>query len=193
MLLRSIVALVGIIELLAPRSFANFWLRLGVKNPEDVELRPWVTRIVRLEGLVLLGWVVWSSREQLTAQTGIDESIDVPDVEITSTTEESTTEDSDEVQVLREGTTRFDIASVLYHADDPLAVAEIVDLSDGTDWEVGRSTASATLYRMHTDGIVERAEREDGRGFEYWLSAAGIDMIEAVDGPVAPDPFNESD
>lgn len=186
MLLRSIVAVIGLLELVVPRRFARFWVRLACKNPEDVELRPWVTRTIRLEGVLLLAWVAWTSRDQLSElpdRSELSESIDVPDVDIDAADETS------DALMLREGTTRFDIAAVLYHADDPLAVSELVELSEGSDWEVGRSTASATLYRMHTDGLVKRQEREGGRGFEYWLADSGVEAVESADGPVAPDPF----
>lgn len=193
MLLRSIVAIVALIELVAPRKFINFWLALVSKNPDEVELRPWVIRTVRLEGLLLLGWVAWSSRDQLLKSTDFGSTLDVPEVEIDPTPTDGTADESADAALLREGTTRYDIASVLYHADEPLAVSELVELSSDSDWEVGRSTASATLYRMYSDGIVERQEREDGRGFEYWIADAGSEAIESQGGPSAPSPFETAE
>lgn len=181
MIPRSLLAVIGLVEFLAPRSFARFWLNRCCADPERVELRRWVPLAIRLEGLALLGWVVWSSREDLA---GLPEAADpagwireeevVPDVE------------AEEMPSLQPGTTRFDLAAALYQSDDPLAVSDLVERSAGTDWEVGRSSASATLYRMHSDGVVERREREEGRGFEYWLSASGRQLLEDADTAIEP-------
>ena len=169
MLLRTIVALVGFIELVAPRRFAQFWVRLTCKDPEDVELRRWVVTSIRLEGVALLGWAIWQHTNAMEDERA--GSVDDTIAEFTSPDSEA--ESDEPTPALRPETTRYDIATALDESDDPLAVSELVDRSADTEWEVGRSTASATLYRMHSDGLVDRQEREAGRGYEYWLSEAG--------------------
>ncbi|WP_256296133.1 hypothetical protein [Haloarchaeobius salinus] len=57
MLLRTFLALVGLAELLAPRRFVDFWMRLATKS-DDVEPRRWVYTVARLEGLVILLWLL---------------------------------------------------------------------------------------------------------------------------------------
>lgn len=195
MLPRIALVAIALFELLMPKRVARFTLGLFVANPEDIELRGWVTTGIRLEGLMLLGFVLWRSREELTEfreSAGVpgdfDSLDDIPTIE--TETEEEAVEDE---PVLRPDTTRFTIASALYHADDPQAVSDIVDLAAGSDWEVGRSTASATLYRMYRDDLVERREREDGRGYVYWLSDRGRQALEGADEPIAPNPFQEAE
>lgn len=195
MLPRIALVAIALLEVLMPKRVAQFTLGLFVENPEDIELRSWVTTGVRLEGLLLLGFVLWKSRDTVSEfreSAGVpgdfDSIDDLPTIE--TETEEEAAEDE---PVLRPDTTRFTIASALYHADDPQAVSDIVDLAAGTDWEVGRSTASATLYRMYRDDLVERREREDGRGYVYWLSERGEDALESADEPIGPDPFPEAE
>ena len=140
---------------------------------------------------MLLGFALWQHREKIAEfgeSAGVPTEFDVvedvgvePDISIET--------EEEETPKLRPETTRFTIASALYHADDPLAVSDIVDLAESTDWEVGRSTASATLYRMYRDGLVERQEREDGRGYVYWLADAGEEALDRADAPVGPNPF----
>lgn len=177
------LAVIALFEVLAPRRFNRFWIGLVSPDATDVRLRWWVAPLTRLEGLVLLGWIAWENRESLPgyAPEEIGAGIDVD-----AFGEESA---GAEGPALTPGTRRHDIASVLYHADEPLAASEVVDLSSETDWEMGRSTASATLYRLYNDALVEREERADDGSFVYWLSDAGRDRLEAEDGPIAPNPF----
>ena len=178
------VAIIGLVEVLAPRQIANFWVARCCRNPEEVALRPWVVHAIRLEGLMLLAWVVWRSRnvlgdfEPITKEAEEETRQPVPD--------EPTFEPR-----LDPDTRRFDIAAVLYHADEPLSVAEVVELSSGMPWEIGRSTASATLYRMYNEELVDRSERDDEGRFEYWLTEQGTRAVEAADATIEPNPFLE--
>lgn len=213
MILRSIIGLVGAIQLLAPRRVTRFWLARCCRNPEEIEVKPWVLALVRLEGLVLIGWVLWKSREDIAEATGSDrlpgmgdageeepwvsteeeeessaaEERQAPTPETTSEAESEPAE-TDDRPTLTPGTRRFELASVLYHADEPLTVADFVDLSEGTDWEVGRSPASTTLYRMYNDDAVDRQEGPEG-SYEYWLTDAGRDVLEEADAEIEPNPF----
>ena len=201
MLIRVVIAALGLLEALAPRRVANVFLSIACTNPEDVELRPWVIHCIRLEGLALIGYVLWQSRDDLQSvvQPGSLEEYDVDYEEWEdepwedapsgepAPAEESATAES--LPTITPETRRFDLAAVLYHSEDPLTVSEIVDLSDGTDWAVGRSPASATLYRMFNDGVVDREQRAADNSFEYWLTPAGTEALEALEAPIEPDPF----
>jgi len=57
MFFRTFLALVGFAELLAPRRVVDFWMRLAATS-DDVELRRWVYTAARLEGLVILLWLL---------------------------------------------------------------------------------------------------------------------------------------
>lgn len=238
MILRTIVAILGVAQLLAPRRVARFWLARCCRNPEDVELRRWVIAAVRLEGLLMIGWVLWQSREQLSEATdsdglpgpdfgtepAADEAAEgpgetpadepaAPDADATAESDgpgdEGTSaedaaaapaEDEDASEAgdpepsptLTPGTRRFELASVLYHASEPLRVADFVELSEGTDWDVGRSPASTTLYRMYNDDAVDREEGSDG-SYEYWLTDAGRAALDAAEAAIEPNPFAEDD
>lgn len=63
MLLRSVLFVLGIVELLAPRQFVDFWMAVAATDDSDVELRPWVYTAARIEGLLVLLWVVRRTRE----------------------------------------------------------------------------------------------------------------------------------
>lgn len=179
--IRIPITILAIIQIIAPRRFNRFWIGLVSPDAEEIELRSGVPTLTRVEGLVLLGWVLWRSREDLGdyAPEDIDTGIEIEDIGVTE----------DDQPTLTEGTRRFDIASVLYHAEDSLAASDVVDLSEGEDWEMGRSTASATLYRMYNDDLVDREEREDDGSFVYWLTEQGQETLESGEAPIRPNPF----
>lgn len=183
--IRIPVALIAIVELIAPRRFNRTLIKLLSPDADDIRLRWWVAPATRIEGLILLGWVVWQSREAIGgyAPDEFDGTIDIDQI-----TDDHPTDDSGGPR-LRPGTRRHDIASVLYHADDPLSASEVVDLSRETDWEMGRSTASATLYRMFNDGLVAREERSEDGSFVYWLTSDARGILESADAPIDPNPF----
>ncbi|MFB6184022.1 MAG: hypothetical protein ABEI96_05650 [Haloarculaceae archaeon] len=64
MALRIALATVGLLEVLRPRQFVDFWMRLAARGDEDVELRPWVYTAARLEGVLLLLWVLTRNRDE---------------------------------------------------------------------------------------------------------------------------------
>jgi len=57
MLLRLVLAAVGIAELAVPKPFTDFWMDLAAEG--DVELRPWVYTVVRAEGAAFVLWALW--------------------------------------------------------------------------------------------------------------------------------------
>ncbi|WP_424016932.1 hypothetical protein ACOZ4N_13735 [Halorientalis pallida] len=58
MALQLPLALLGLAELLAPRKVVDFWMDLAVTDDSEVELRPWVYTAARIEGILILLWVV---------------------------------------------------------------------------------------------------------------------------------------
>lgn len=63
MLLRTALAALGVAELLRPRTVVDFWMRLAVEEGAETELRPWVYAVARVEGLLILLWVLRRSRD----------------------------------------------------------------------------------------------------------------------------------
>lgn len=61
MVLRKTLLVLGIAELVAPRRVVDFWMGLATEEGSDAELRPWVYTAARVEGAVLLLWVLWRS------------------------------------------------------------------------------------------------------------------------------------
>jgi hypothetical protein len=53
-MLRRLIAALGLVELLIPGRFIEFFERYALENPEECSLRPWVTPVARLEGLITL-------------------------------------------------------------------------------------------------------------------------------------------
>lgn len=180
--IRVPIAIVALVEILAPRRFTRFFLRMASPEADDIRLRWWVAPLARIEGLMLLVWVLWRSREEFGgyAPRQFDAGIDLGLEEAESPASTPS---------LTPGTRRYDIAAVLYHADEPLSASDVVDLSTETEWEMGRSTASATLYRMFNDGLVDREERTNGGSYVYWLTDAGAERLESSDAPIDPNPF----
>ena len=62
MVLKPLLFVVGLLELLAPKRMVDFWMDRAVTPDSDVELRPWVYTVARLEGLVLVLWVLSRGR-----------------------------------------------------------------------------------------------------------------------------------
>lgn len=67
MILRRALGILGVIELLAPRRLTDFWMGLAARNGDEVVLRPWVYATVRLEGAVILLWVLTRGRRSRAA------------------------------------------------------------------------------------------------------------------------------
>lgn len=61
MALRLLLLALGLVELLAPRKVVDFWMKRATTE-SDVELRPWVYTAARLEGLVIVLWVLAARR-----------------------------------------------------------------------------------------------------------------------------------
>ncbi len=58
MALQLPLALLGLAELLVPQNVVDFWMDLAVTDDSEVELRPWVYTAARIEGILILLWVV---------------------------------------------------------------------------------------------------------------------------------------
>ena len=66
MLLRIAAFVLGLIELLRPRSVVDFWMNLATSD-DDVSLRPWVYTAARIEGVFLVLWALRRSRSGSSA------------------------------------------------------------------------------------------------------------------------------
>jgi lipid-A-disaccharide synthase-like uncharacterized protein len=64
MLTRIVLVAVALGEVLFPKRFVDSWMSIAARNPEDVELRPWVYTVARVEGLVILLWVLTRGRTE---------------------------------------------------------------------------------------------------------------------------------
>ncbi|WP_435364269.1 hypothetical protein [Haloarchaeobius sp. DYHT-AS-18] len=51
---RTVMLVFGLLEFLFPKRFTNFWTRLAYTTPEEFEVRPWVVKAARIEGLVFV-------------------------------------------------------------------------------------------------------------------------------------------
>jgi len=61
MAIRLLLLALGLSELLAPKKIVDFWMNLATTE-SDVELRPWVYTVARLEGLIIVLWVLAAGR-----------------------------------------------------------------------------------------------------------------------------------
>lgn len=70
-MIRKIVLLaLGITELLRPRPLVDFWVNLAVRGDQDVELRPWVYTAARIEGVLIVLWMLTRGRKGATEAAG---------------------------------------------------------------------------------------------------------------------------
>ncbi len=60
MVLRALALTLGLLELVAPRAVVNFWM--GLASDDDVELKPWVYTVARVEGLLFVAWALTRGR-----------------------------------------------------------------------------------------------------------------------------------
>ena len=61
MALRTLLAVLGLLEVAFPKPLVDFWMNLATED-DDVELRPWVYTAARIEGVLILLYVLLSSR-----------------------------------------------------------------------------------------------------------------------------------
>ena len=61
MAIRGLLLALGLAELLAPEKVVDFWMELATTE-SDVELRSWVYTVARLEGLIIVLWVLAAGR-----------------------------------------------------------------------------------------------------------------------------------
>jgi hypothetical protein len=60
MVVSLLLGVLGLLEVLVPERVVNFWLDLATEG--DAEARPWVCAAARLEGGLLLLWLVSRGR-----------------------------------------------------------------------------------------------------------------------------------
>lgn len=58
MLVRLIALVIGIVELAWPRRLVDRGLTLVLEDGDGATVRPWVYKLVRLEGAILVAWAV---------------------------------------------------------------------------------------------------------------------------------------
>jgi len=58
MAFRLLLALLGLLEVALPKPLVDFWMNLATED-DDVELRPWVYTAARIEGALILLYVLW--------------------------------------------------------------------------------------------------------------------------------------
>ncbi|EMA20043.1 hypothetical protein [Haloarcula argentinensis] len=62
MVLRLALLALGVLELLRPRKVVDFWMGLATTDGGEINLRPWVYSAARVEGALLVLWVLRRSR-----------------------------------------------------------------------------------------------------------------------------------
>ena len=67
MAIRLLLLALGLAELLAPKKVVDFWMNLATTE-SDVELRSWVYTVARLEGLIIVLWVLAAGRGDEAAE-----------------------------------------------------------------------------------------------------------------------------
>lgn len=70
MLFRIALLAVAIAELLWPRRLVDFWMNVAAEGDQEVELHSWVYTIARLEGVVILLWLLARRRRDRTRDEG---------------------------------------------------------------------------------------------------------------------------
>ena len=58
MVVRLALLALGVLELLFPRRVVDFWMHRAVEGDEEVALRPWVYTMARVEGIVIVFWIL---------------------------------------------------------------------------------------------------------------------------------------
>lgn len=58
MVLKPLLLGIGVVEALLPRRMVDFWMGRAAAGDRDVELRPWVYTAARIEGIVIVLWVL---------------------------------------------------------------------------------------------------------------------------------------
>ena len=62
MAFRLALLALGVLELLRPQKVVDFWMGLATTNGDEIDLRPWVYSAARVEGALLVLWVLRRSR-----------------------------------------------------------------------------------------------------------------------------------
>ncbi|MFC5972154.1 hypothetical protein ACFPYI_12510 [Halomarina salina] len=56
--------LFGLVGVLFPRKMVDFWMGYAVEDGEDVEIKPWVYTVARIEGVVIVLWALRRRRRR---------------------------------------------------------------------------------------------------------------------------------
>lgn len=64
MILRTLLAVFGLVELLFPRTLVQFMMDVTTVGETDYEFKPWVYKLARLEGLVFVACAVWWGKDR---------------------------------------------------------------------------------------------------------------------------------
>lgn len=59
-MLRAVLTTIGLIELISPQLFITVAERLALENPDECEMKSWITPVARVEGAVFLV-LMWRS------------------------------------------------------------------------------------------------------------------------------------
>lgn len=83
-MLRLLIAVVGLVQLIAPHKVVEMYTRLAYEGPEAFRVRQWVVPAIRLEGLMML-WLAVNgfdeeSAEQLSEDQASFAKASVPDM-----------------------------------------------------------------------------------------------------------------
>jgi hypothetical protein len=62
MIVRALFAVFGLIEMLFPERLVDTMMDLATTDKSEVEFRPWVYTVARLEGLAIVVFVLWYGR-----------------------------------------------------------------------------------------------------------------------------------
>jgi hypothetical protein len=62
MALRLLFAVLGLLEVAFPKPLVDFWMNLATED-DDVDLRPWVYTAARIEGVLILLYVLSGRRK----------------------------------------------------------------------------------------------------------------------------------
>lgn len=96
-------------------------------------------------------------------------------------TEETDGESKDVKEIsIKPGTNRFYSISVLYNSAKPVVPRDIENRLEDTEWGLDRSSISAVLGKLNSEGLVAREQRlgEHGNPYEYELTKEGEERVE---------------
>ena len=73
-MLRFLIAIVGLVQLIAPERVVEMYTRMAYEGPEAFRVRGWVVPAMRLEGLMMLWLAVNGFEEESVDQLSEDQA-----------------------------------------------------------------------------------------------------------------------